>query len=320
MGILFVHGLPLALQVALPLVLLGWQAFGSERSFGWWLIKTATVVLYLIAVHVAGLWVLLPWYTGLVFLAAVGVVVLWQLPRIRLLPLMPHCPSGMTIAGRGALVVVAMAVLGNAIAARQMPAVQKVDLEFPMSDGTYYVANGGSVELLNAHLMTLAGGRFRAYRGQSYGVDLLKLGPFGMRASGVVPTELARYAIYGDLVSAPCSGQVVKTEDGHPDMTPPQPDRTHMAGNYVLLDCGGAHVLLGHLQPGSVGVHAGERVELNTRIGLVGNSGNSNEPHLHLHAQRPAASGQPPLSGAPLPVRLNGRYLVRNDRIASVPR
>ena len=34
-------------------------------------------------------------------------------------------------------------------------------------------------------------------------------------------------------------------------------------------------------------------------IGLVGNSGNSNEPHLHVHAQRPAAAGHEPLSGDP---------------------
>jgi murein DD-endopeptidase MepM/ murein hydrolase activator NlpD len=52
-------------------------------------------------------------------------------------------------------------------------------------------------------------------------------------------------------------------------------------------------------------------------IGLVGNSGNSNEPHLHVHAQRPAAGGHEPLSGDPLPIRFNGRYLVRNDRLTS---
>jgi hypothetical protein len=35
---------------------------------------------------------------------------------------------------------------------------------------------------------------------------------------------------------------------------------------------------------------------------------------LHVHAQRP---GSPiaPLSGEPVPIRLGGRYLVRNDRV-----
>lgn len=49
-------------------------------------------------------------------------------------------------------------------------------------------------------------------------------------------------------------------------------------------------------------------------MGLVGNSGNTGEPHLHIHAQRPG-SAIAPLSGEPVPVRFGGRYLVRNDRV-----
>ena len=165
--------------------------------------------------------------------------------------------------------------------------------------------------------MTLTENRFQAIRGQSYGVDLLKLGPFGLRASGLLPSDPARYAIYGDPVFAPCPGVVVHAEDGAPDMPPPQPDRTRMPGNHVLLDCGGVHVLLAHFKRGSVRVAQSEHVTTSTVLGLVGNSGNTNEPHLHIHAQRPAASGGQPLSGDPLPIRLDGKYLVRNDRVVS---
>jgi hypothetical protein len=56
----------------------------------------------------------------------------------------------------------------------QGPVVERV---FPLKNGTYYVANGGNTELVNAHLMTLTGRRYRPYRGQSYGVDFLKFGP-----------------------------------------------------------------------------------------------------------------------------------------------
>jgi murein DD-endopeptidase MepM/ murein hydrolase activator NlpD len=51
-------------------------------------------------------------------------------------------------------------------------------------------------------------------------------------------------------------------------------------------------------------------------LGRVGNSGNTGEPHLHLHAQRSGSTGAP-LSGEPLAVRLGGRYLVRDDRVHS---
>ena len=65
---------------------------------------------------------------------------------------------------------------------------------------------------------------------------------------------------------------------------------------------------------GSVKVHPGDYVTTDTLLGEVGNSGNSNEPHLHVHAQRP---GRPwdPFAGDPLPFTFGGRYLVRNDRV-----
>lgn len=50
-----------------------------------------------------------------------------------------------------------------------------------------------------------------------------------------------------------------------------------------------------------------------TPLGQVGNSGGSSEPHLHVHAQRPGMADAP-LSGAPIPSLIEGRFLVRNDR------
>jgi murein DD-endopeptidase MepM/ murein hydrolase activator NlpD len=48
-------------------------------------------------------------------------------------------------------------------------------------------------------------------------------------------------------------------------------------------------------------------------IAQVGNSGNTSEPHLHINAQV-SGTANAPFSGAPIPIRINGRYLVRNDR------
>ena len=103
--------------------------------------------------------------------------------------------------------------------------------------GTHYVANGGSNQLMNPHLMTLTGERFRAWRGQSHGVDLVRLNAWGFRARGLKPRDPTRYAIFGDPVRAPCSGRVVQALDGLADLPPPQRDREHMAGNHVLLAC-----------------------------------------------------------------------------------
>ena len=59
-------------------------------------------------------------------------------------------------------------------------------------------------------------------------------------------------------------------------------------------------------------VRTGEEVRTGDPLGAVGNSGASNEPHLHIHAQRPGPANAP-FSGDPLPLRIDGRYLARGD-------
>ena len=52
------------------------------------------------------------------------------------------------------------------------------------------------------------------------------------------------------------------------------------------------------------------------RIGHAGNAGNTGEPHLHIDAQYLGTLSEP-LSGDPLPMRFDGRFLVRNDRVVA---
>jgi murein DD-endopeptidase MepM/ murein hydrolase activator NlpD len=79
-----------------------------------------------------------------------------------------------------------------------------------------------------------------------------------------------------------------------------------------VLRCGALIILLSHLQQGSVTISPGTVVRKGDPLAKAGNSGDSAEPHLHIHAQRPAAPGQPLLSGEPVPIRLIGEYPVRN--------
>ena len=77
---------------------------------------------------------------------------------------------------------------------------------------------------------------------------------------------------------------------------------------------GAADGLLGHLQPGSVRVCAGANVAVGDWLGSVGNSGNTGEPHLHIHAQGRGPT-EAPLDGHPRPIEFMGRFPVRGDRI-----
>ena len=63
---------------------------------------------------------------------------------------------------------------------------------------------------------------------------------------------------------------------------------------------------------------AGDRVATGDPLAQVGNTGNTGEPHLHIHAQLPG-SRDVPLGGDPVPITIRGRYLVRTARIAWHP-
>jgi hypothetical protein len=306
--------LPLVSQLVVPVSLLAWLAFGRHATKARTLVVNALVATYVVAIGIAGLWLVIPWWLPFAY----GVVVVWTIAR-RLRGKDVSTPRPLVVSWLavtvliGGLTMLLAGIVGVALASRRPPG-DPVDLTLPLGSGTYLVVNGGSQALTNAHLGTLEGERFAPYRGQSYGVDLVRINRVGLRVPGLLPADPTAYFIYGDPVLAPCQGRVVVAEDGAADMPPPQADRAHMAGNHVILECGSVWIVLGHLQRGTVAVHVGEIIELGHVIGLVGNSGNTGEPHLHVHAQRPGSTIAP-LSGEPVPIRLGGRYLVRNDRV-----
>jgi hypothetical protein len=208
-------------------------------------------------------------------------------------------------------------MLAWALSGYSPPAKPTIDLASPLKNGMFYVVNGGYSILINPHIKTLKRESLAAYRAQSYAVDIVQMDRFGRRADGWIPADLTRYHIFGEPVSAPCSGVVTQTEDRLSDQALPGGDPLHPAGNFVLLKCAEASVLLAHLMQSSISVRAGDRVQIGEHIGRVGNSGLSMEPHLHLHAQRhPGAENF--LASEPLPLKIEGRTLVRNDRL--VPR
>lgn len=112
----------------------------------------------------------------------------------------------------------------------------------------------------------------------------------------------SNYAIYGLPLIAAADGRVVDVVDGIPDNNPPHvppnPTLREAGGNSVVLDIGDGHFLVyGHMQPGSLKVSLNQQVKKGDQLGLVGNSGNSKEPHLHFQmCDRPsflASQGQP---------------------------
>lgn len=134
----------------------------------------------------------------------------------------------------------------------------------------------------------------------------------------VVKGDLAdpkNYVIFGRPVLAVADGTVVSARNDLPEQVPGAlPAGLPIAeadGNFIVLDIGGgAYVLYAHLQPGSVLVGAGARVKRGDVLGKVGNTGNSQAPHLHLHVM----DGPSPLLANGIPYVFDSFAITAVDR------
>jgi peptidase M23-like protein len=190
---------------------------------------------------------------------------------------------------------------------RQSGRSAPLELPFPLNAGTYYIAHGGSFKILNHH---------RGSKSQSCALDIVQLNSFGMRAAGIYPQRLQQYKIFGDVVYSPSAGTVTSIVNGLPDLPLGEMDSKNVAGNHIVIRCDDSEVYVGlaHLMQGSALVKAGDRVTIGQALARVGNSGNTSEPHLHIHAKR---GGKPEsmLDGEGVPMRFSGRWLIRNSVI-----
>ncbi len=307
----------IGIQIVLPLILIAGLAIAPPRNRLGFSLQALVTAMTLVAIARLGVWMFPPWWTPYFYGVLLAVALVMGRRRLQSLQPLPSHWSGWVLI----VAFVAFGVfVGNAArqswAGRVPPPIPVVDLTFPLQGGQYLIVHGGSNIQINPHMKTLDESvpRFHAYRGQSYGVDILKIDRFGLRANGILPNDLAAYQIYGEPVFAPCAGTIVQAIDGFPDMPIPQVDQENRAGNHVILRCGEVDVLLAHFRPQSLAVAAGMAVQVGDRLAEVGNSGASNEPHLHISAQRPGSSDAP-LAGDPLPMRFAGQFLIRGDRV-----
>jgi len=169
----------------------------------------------------------------------------------------------------------------------------------PLRGGGWFTANAPAARSSHRRaLFHLEGGYFLAQR---FAVDLVRVSEQGKTFTGD-PTENKSYHAWGAEVLAVGDGVVREVHDGVPENTPGgcqrpmDPDAAcerksavkmtaqKLTGNTVVLELGPqAFLIYAHLQPGSITVKVGDRVATGQVLGMVGNSGHSTEPHLHIH-------------------------------------
>jgi peptidase M23-like protein len=184
---------------------------------------------------------------------------------------------------------------------------QRVKLTFPLK-GNFIVANGTVLE----------GGHHEW--SQMFASDILALGPT-YNALATEGEKNSDYAGWGRAVLAPARGTIVYARNDVPDNAAPGvidmaaleklPDQPWpLAGNVVVIEHDEEEFsLLAHMQKGSVRVKAGDHVEAGAVLGLLGNSGQSEVPHLHYNLM----DGPVLFKSDPLPARfenIEGGYPV----------
>jgi hypothetical protein len=139
---------------------------------------------------------------------------------------------------------------------------------------------------------------------QRYAIDFLRLDD-ALNTHAGDPARNESYFVFGSEVIAVAPGRVVATRDNVPENLPPGlPPNVALddaVGNFVNQDLGGGRfALYAHLQPASLRVKPGDQVQPGQVLGLVGNTGNSSEPHLHFQVMD-AAGGPSNLLADGLP-------------------
>ena len=278
----------------------------SPRDFAW---IVSGCALLLVGLMLGGVWVFPPRW------GAVAYTILFLLAVRRSWRRTARPGRSGSLVGLLVSVVLAaggLALTWQGLAGRMRPSDDPVALVAPLTPANgFCVLSGGASIALNLHYIE-SGSTAASF--EKHSVDFIRKSRWGFRTTDRFalhpkPAELDAYAVFNAPVRAPCSGEVIEAVDDRPDQPPGHRYRSRAGANLVTLQCGQHEILMAHFRPGTVAVEAGDRVIAGTYLGDVGNSGNTEEPHLHIHAQQRLTDG----TLHPVPMLFDGRYLSRGD-------
>jgi len=169
---------------------------------------------------------------------------------------------------------------------------------------------------MTPHRMALNPLNGQLWAAERFAVDYVQLLP-DLRLFNGDKTKPESYPGFGAEIHAVADGPVVAVLDDLPEQvpgeSPPGLPLEQYAGNHIVQDIGGGnYALYAHLKTGSIKVKVGDRLSSGQVIALVGNTGNTDGPHLHFHVM----STPDPLRSDGLPFVLSSFRL--DGRIASM--
>ena len=198
-------------------------------------------------------------------------------------------------------------------------------LEWPVGVGDWWIGLGPSNTSEHRRAVIRVGDDTVPHLAQRFAIDWVKMDARGEYARDHRGRRNTDWYGYGEPVLAVADARVVAVMDSIPDNTPGESSRAvamrvaTVLGNYVLLDLGRTsdtmhrYALYGHLKPGTLRVRAGDTVSVGQVLGSIGNSGNSDGPHLHFHVTEAVDAAAAPLRAEGVPFVLREFTVVAHD-------
>jgi murein DD-endopeptidase MepM/ murein hydrolase activator NlpD len=162
--------------------------------------------------------------------------------------------------------------------------------------------DGDSCCRLGAHRGAVSPIDGQLWAPERFAIDYVRTDAAGRMMTGP-PTDIASYPYVGSDVFAVADGPVVglvgDLPQQPPGVSPSGLTLQQYGGNHVVQDIGGGrYAFYAHLQTGNpLNLAVGQQLTRGQVVGKLGNSGNTDAPHLHFHVMdRPdplAANGLP---------------------------
>jgi hypothetical protein len=168
---------------------------------------------------------------------------------------------------------------------------------------------------MTAHRMATNPLDGRLWAAERFAIDYVQLSQDGKLFVGD-RTDVRSYPYFGADIHAVADGPVVAAVDGLPEQVPgANPNGLPLdqyGGNHIVQDIGnGNYAFYAHLATGSVKVAPGDQLAAGQVIADLGNTGNTDAPHLHFHVM----STPDPLGSDGLPFVIDA--FSRTARLAS---
>lgn len=167
-----------------------------------------------------------------------------------------------------------------------------LNLEFPFKGGKYLITDGGDgylSALMNYHYKSSTHNEHGTQDSMRYAVDIVKMGLHGRTTSRLVAfSDNSDYTVFHQTIFSPIDGIVVKVQDGvsNNEPFPGKGKLPYNLGNYIVIKNADYYVIMGHMEKESILIKEGDYIHTGDQIGLIGNSGLTPRPHLHLQVSK----------------------------------